>query len=209
MVAVFLRAMVISFALASSIGMQNVFVFNNAMTQTLPKAGLVSLYVWLADTALTFIAFLGVGGLISRYVWLKFIIMAVGGAVVVWMGFGILRSANQNAIGNDNRVMPLKEAFVGAWVVAFANPQALVDTSVTLGALHSTLTPARVPVFFFGIITATAIWFSAVTLLIGLLKNRLPKKFLLWVNIISGIIVMLYGANLLRRAAGMIWALVH
>ncbi|MFD1483791.1 LysE/ArgO family amino acid transporter [Lacticaseibacillus baoqingensis] len=204
MLAVYLRGMLISIALVSSIGMQNLFVFNSAMSNRLRRALLIAGFVWLADTALTVVAFLGMGALITRWQWLKLLILLIGGAIVMWMGVGIIRGASQSAIGNDHKLMPLKEAFTGAWVVAFANPQAIIDTSVSFGAMRSTLATGQVVPFLLGILTSTALWFFGVTIVIGTLKNRLPRRFLLWVNLISGTIVFVYGATLIWHAVKLI-----
>ncbi|GAX00851.1 LysE/ArgO family amino acid transporter [Secundilactobacillus silagei] len=205
MTSVVLRGMLISFALVSSIGMQNLFVVNSAMSNRLRRALLIGVFVWLADTTLTSVAFLGMGALVSRYLWLKIAIMLIGGLIVVWMGFGILRSASQIELGNNNSQMPLKEAFGGAWIVAFANPQAIIDTSVTMGALRGTLTANQVLPFLGGIVLATAIWFFTITMIVGILKNRLPKRVLIWVNIISGFVVMGYGILLLINGVCLIF----
>ncbi|WP_179396131.1 LysE/ArgO family amino acid transporter [Lacticaseibacillus absianus] len=205
MLSVYLRGLLISIALVSSIGMQNLFVFNSAMSNRLRRAFLIAGFVWLADTALTVIAFLGMGALITHYTWLRLVILLIGGGIVIWMGWGILRSANQTAIGSDDRVMSLREAFTGAWVVAFANPQAIIDTSVSFGAMRSTLTNGEVLPFLLGILSSTALWFFGVTLVIGTLKNRLPRRFLLWVNIGSGAIVMGYGLTLIWQAIRALW----
>lgn len=197
MFATYLQGMPISIALVCSIGMQNLFVFNSAMSNCLPRALLIVSFVWLADTTLTVVAFLGIGAIITHYAWLKIAILLLGGGIVSWMGFGILRSASQSGIGNDNRVIPLGEAFATAWAVAFANPQAIIDTSVSFGAMRSSLASGQVLPFLLGVLTSTVIWFFGVTLIIGTLKNRLPKRFLLWVNIISGFIVMVYGLFLI------------
>lgn len=200
MLATVLKGMLISFALVSSIGMQNIFVFNNAMTHRLHKALLITVFIWIADTALTSVAFLGMGALIGKYLILKQIIMAVGGLIVIWMGYGILRSANQMGLGNDDQEMTLTQAFKGAWIVTFANPQAIIDTGISLGAFRSTLSEWQALPFLGGIILATAIWFFGITLIVGSLKNRLPRKLLMWINIISGAIVMIYGVNLIITA---------
>jgi Lysine efflux permease len=204
MMAVVLRGMLISFALVSSIGMQNLFVFNSAMSNRMRRALLICLFVWIADTTLTTVAFLGMGALISHYLWLKIIIMLLGGLIVIWMGIGILRSASQIELGKDDSQLPLKDAFASAWIVAFANPQAIIDTGVTMGALRGTLTDSEVLPFLGGIILATAIWFFSITIIVGILKNRLPKRILMWINIISGVIVLGYGIALLINAARLI-----
>lgn len=205
MTTVVLRGMLISFALVSSIGMQNLFVFNSAMSNRMRRALLICLFVWVADTTLTTVTFLGIGALISRYLWLKITIMLLGGLIVIWMGIGILRSASQIELGKDDSQLPLKDAFAGAWIVAFANPQAIIDTGVTMGALRGTLANNEVLPFLGGIILATAIWFFAITIIVGSLKNRLPKRILMWINIISGVIVVGYGFALLINAARLIF----
>ncbi|KRK48479.1 lyse family l-lysine exporter [Secundilactobacillus kimchicus JCM 15530] len=208
MVATIIQGMIISFALVSSIGMQNLFVFNSAVSNRLSRALLIAVFVWIADTTLTLIAFLGMGALISRYFALKLAVMAIGGLVVIWMGWGIWRSANSVGLGNDQQQLTLKRAFFSAWAVAFANPQAIIDTGVSLGAFRSTLTAAQAGPFLFGVVSATAIWFFGVTLIISALKSRLPDKFMRWVNLISGAIVMLYGAGLVVTAGRMILELL-
>ncbi len=208
MLAVYLRGVLISIALVSSIGMQNLFVFNSAMANRLRRAMLIASFVWLADTTLTVVAFLGMGALIERFAWLKLLILLVGGGIVVWMGIGIIRSANATTLAGETKSLPLKEAWLAAWAVAFANPQAIIDTSVSFGAMRSTLANGEVLPFLLGVLTSTALWFFGVTLIIGVLKNRLPKRFMLWLNLISGAIVVIYGATLVWHALTLVMTLL-
>ncbi|WP_127848771.1 LysE/ArgO family amino acid transporter [Lacticaseibacillus hulanensis] len=197
MLATYLHGMIISIALVTSIGMQNLFVFNNALGNKLRHSLLYALFVWIADTTLTVVAFLGMGALISSSTLLRLIVMSVGGAIVIWIGIGIIRSAHTAVLGDVREETTMKAAFIGAWVVAFANPQALIDTSLMLGALRGTLASWQVLPFLLGVITSTALWFFGITLVLGLLKNRLPQHLLMWVNIASGVIVTGYGAMLI------------
>lgn len=197
MLAVYLRGMLISIALVTSIGMQNLFVFNNALGNKLRHSLVYALFVWIADTTLTVIAFLGMGALIAANDTARLIIMAIGGAIVVWIGVNIIRGAKAAVIGSEHDETTMKAAFVGAWVVAFANPQAIIDTSLMLGALRGTLANWQVAPFLLGVITSTALWFFGITIVLGLLKDRLPKKLLMWVNILSGAIVTGYGCVLI------------
>ena len=69
-----------------------------------------------------------------------------------------------------------------------------------LGALRGTLAKDAVWPFIIGAVIATFIWFNTITIVMNLLKERLPKKVLVWVNIVSGLIVLVYGAYLLVQA---------
>lgn len=201
----FFRGLLLSIALVSSIGMQNLFVFNNAINQRLPRAAIVAVMVWFADTALTLAAFFGMGALIGAHETVKLVIMLLGGILVLWIGFGILRSASSFRLASSSQTMPMGKSLVNAWVVTWANPQAIIDTSLMFGALRSTLAYGEVFPFITGVITATAIWFAGITLILGLLKERLPQKLMLWVNILSGIVVMVYGGYLLWQAGQLFW----
>ena len=198
MLAVYLRGMLISIALVSSIGMQNLFVFNNALDNPLRRSVLYALFIWIADTLLTVAAFLGMGALISANHLLRTAVMLIGGAVVIWMGIGTIRGSNASTIGGGH-ASSIRQAFVGAFIVTFANPQAIIDTGLMLGALRGSLANWQVLPFILGVISSTALWFFGITLLLGLLRNRLPRRLMLWVNIISGLIVSGYGVSLVYQ----------
>jgi L-lysine exporter family protein LysE/ArgO len=66
-----------------------------------------------------------------------------------------------------------------------------------LGALRGTLADREVMPFYGGVILATAIWFTGITLAFNILRDRLSKRFLVWINLISGFIVLLYGLRLI------------
>ncbi|MFC4653088.1 hypothetical protein ACFO26_09250 [Lactococcus nasutitermitis] len=44
-----------------------------------------------------------------------------------------------------------------------------------------------------------------IIMLIGILKSRLPQKFFMWINIVSGLVVLIYGIYLLVQALMMIF----
>lgn len=81
-------------------------------------------------------------------------------------------------------------------LLVWANPQALIDGSLMLGALHGTLSGIDAFYFISGVLLATILWFYGITLFVGLLKEKLPKFFLVWINVISGAIVLIYGIYL-------------
>lgn len=195
-----IKGMMIGFAFVAPIGMQNLYVFNNALTNSFRRSLVYVLFVWIADSLFSLAAFFGMGAIISSVTWLRLLVMLVGGLIVIWIGWGILRSADGVQLNAHQNKLPVKQAFMTAFIVSWANPQALIDGSLLLGALRGTLAKDAVWPFIIGVIMATFIWFNTITILMNLLKERLPKKVLVWVNIISGLIVLIYGAYLLVEA---------
>ena len=194
---IYLRGILIGFAFVAPIGMQNIYMFNNALSNKMSKALLYNFLVWFCDALFSFAAFYGIGALISANEIVKIIIMLVGGVLTSYIGFNIIRSAKQTAIGSDSKKQTLKQALMTALIVSWGNPQAMIDGTMMLGASRATLTFEQSILFITGVITASFIWDHGITIGFNLLRDKLPKKFLLAINLISGIIVAVYGLYLI------------
>lgn len=194
---IYLRGILVGFAFVAPIGMQNIYMFNNALSNKMSKALLYNFLVWFCDALFSFAAFYGIGALISANEIVKIIVMLVGGALTSYIGFNIIRSAKQTAIGSDSRKQTLKQALMTALIVSWGNPQAMIDGTMMLGASRATLTFEQSILFITGVVTASFIWDHGITIGFNLLRDKLPKKFLLAINLISGIIVAIYGLYLI------------
>ncbi len=199
-----LSGMLIGFAFIAPIGMQNLYVFNNAVNNTLQRAMLYVLFVWLADSSFSIVAYFGMGAIINSNDLLKLIVMILGGALVIYIGWTILRSANQVSLDASGNKLSMGKAFATAFIVTWANPQALVDGSLMLGATRAKLPDADVWPFIIGVLIATALWFTIVTVVVNRLKNRLSKRAFVIVNVVSGLIMLGYGLYFLYGAVQMI-----
>lgn len=194
---IYLRGILVGFAFVAPIGMQNIYMFNNALSNKMSKALLYNFLVWFCDALFSFAAFYGIGALISANEIVKIIVMLVGGALTSYIGFNIIRSAKQTAIGSDSKKQTLKQALMTAIIVSWGNPQAMIDGTMMLGASRATLTFEQSILFITGVVTASFIWDHGITIGFNLLRDKLPKKFLLAINLISGIIVAVYGLYLI------------
>ena len=194
---IYLRGILIGFAFVAPIGMQNIYMFNNALSNKMSKALLYNFLVWFCDALFSFAAFYGIGALISANEIVKIIVMLIGGALTSYIGFNIIRSAKQTAIGSDSKKQTLKQALMTALIVSWGIPQAMIDGTMMLGASRATLTFEQSILFITGVITASFIWDHGITIGFNLRRDKLPKKFLLAINLISGIIVAVYGLYLI------------
>ena len=194
---IYLRGILVGFAFVAPIGMQNIYMFNNALSNKMSKALLYNFLVWFCDALFSFAAFYGIGALISANEIVKIIVMIISGVLTSYIGFNIIRSAKQTAIGSDRKKQTLKQALMTALIVSWGNPQAMIDGTMMLGASRATLTFEQSILFITGVVTASFIWDHGITIGFNLLRDKLPKKFLLAINLISGIIVAVYGLYLI------------
>lgn len=193
----YLQGLLIGFAFVAPIGMQNIYVFNNGLSYKLSRALLYTLFVWLFDGLFCFAAFYGIGALISKSFLLKIIIMIIGGLLTIYIGYNIIRSANQRAMTGVNDPLSVKKAIMTAIVVSWANPQALIDGTMMLGASRGTLTLEESIFFIIGVVSSSFVWDMGMTTAFNILRNRMPSKVILWINLISGIVIVVYGLFLI------------
>lgn len=203
MVEYFLQGLTMGLAYVAPIGLQNLFVINSALTYTRQRALLTALIVIFFDVALSLACFFGIGTIMQRYDWLKPVILLFGSLIVIYIGVGLLRA---KAEALDEAVVPdsVAQTITTACVVTWFNPQAIIDGTMMLGAFRVTLPEAQSLTFIAGVVTASCLWFTGLTLLISVFRDRLDAVFLRRVNIVCGGVIVFYGVKLLLN----FWELV-
>lgn len=199
----YLQGLGIGLAYVAPIGMQNLFVINSALTQPRHRALLTALIVIFFDITLALACFFGVGALMDRFTWLKMIILLAGGAVVIWIGIGLLKDKPTMDHSVDVNV-PLTQVAAKACVVTWFNPQAIIDGTMMLGAFHATLSGPEGITFITGVASASCLWFTGVTLLISIFSNRFDAKILRIINVVCGAVIIFYGCKLLWSFVNMV-----
>lgn len=170
----FLKGILMGFAFVAPIGMQNIFVFNNAMSNTTRRAVFNSLFIWLFDALFSLVAFYGIGALIVQNDAVRLAIMGIGGLLILWIGYTILKSARSTVTFGALEPMPLEKVILTAFVAVWGNPQALIDGTLMLGALRGGMTSSEAIPFIVGVVSATATWFFGIAIIFSLFRK---KKF--------------------------------
>lgn len=221
----YLQGLTMGLAYIAPIGMQNLFVINSAMTHTRRRALVTALIVLVFDVALSLSCFFGMGALMQQHEALRLAVLAVGGAVVIHIGWGLLRAkpeatnerdqqARRSADGGTASAVGAKGSanvagsFRGlgktistACAVTWLNPQAIIDGTLLLGAFHATLPATQSTPFITGVETASALWFIGLTLVISAFSNRISPRAMGVFNKVCGGVIALYGVKLLADFA--------
>lgn len=218
----FAQGLTLGLAYVAPIGMQNLFVIDTALTKPRRRAMLTAFIVLCFDISLSLACFFGIGKLMQDYEWMRLVVLALGGAVVICIGAGLLFSHDTTANDHDSGQQPqavtkrpfqsqgtavpstrqtrggeLLHTILTAGVVTWCNPQAIIDGTLMLGAFSVTLTASQSTPFITGVGTASALWFTGLTLLISALSHRFNAKAITALNRICGLVVMAYGIKLL------------
>ncbi len=190
----FLQGLLIGLSSMAPIGMQNLFVINSALSQSKLRIFLTVSIIIFFDITLSMSAFFGMGSLITKFPILRLLILIIGGLLIIYMGYQTIRT-EPTVVHVDTNV-PIRKIIGSAFLVTWANPQALIDTTMMLGAFRASLPDAGIISFIAGTMVAAPIWFGGLAFTIATLSNKISISSLVWINRICGSVILLYGIKL-------------
>ncbi|WP_302397072.1 LysE/ArgO family amino acid transporter [Eggerthella sinensis] len=214
MFSVMLQGFTMGLAYVASIGMQNLFVINAAVSQPSTRALITALFVTLFDMSLTLACFFGVGAVMDAVPWLGPLMQLVGGGLVIAIGIVLIaprrkkdaEPAKKDTAGNAARARMqqpgLRSVFVAALLVTWCNPQAFIDGTMMLGAFRATFGGADGLAFVAGACMASLVWFPGMALIVSALGSRFNDRILRVINVVCGLVVIAYGLRLIAAFFG-------
>lgn len=192
---IFLQGLLMGLAYVAPIGLQNLFVINTALTQPKKRILFTVLVVIFFDITLALACFFGIGMIMEKAQLLKLLVLLFGSVIIIYIGLGLLKS--KSVLEKKDVNMPIVKMITSACVVTWFNPQAIIDGSLMLGAFRATLSSTEATEFILGVIIASCLWFSGISLFICLFSNKFNNTTLKIINIICGFIIIFYGCKLL------------
>ena len=196
---VFMQGLLLGFAYAAPIGIQNMFVVNAAMTMQRGSALICSLIVAFFDITLALACFFGIGAFIDIYPAVKTSIMVIGGTVLVYMGGKMLFASHAQCTAEFPTSKFLSVIWT-AFVLTWFNPQAIIDGTMMLGAMYASFAFHQRFSFITGMCIASVLWFTLLVTIISTFKIYISVKFLNSINAFCGVVILLFGARLIYSA---------
>lgn len=208
---IYFRGMAVGLAYLAPIGLQNLFVIHSALTSSRARAMAIAAIVIVFDIALSVASFLGAGAVLEALPGIRKAVLLIGGHVLMLMGFKLLKSGfrGTGTATEQNEVQAVAPSLwrsaVAAFTVTWINPQALIDAALLLGASRASLPAGSDWVFMGGVVSASCLWFTGLTLLVSFLGSRFGPRVLRGIDMVCGAALFLYGASLCFTAAGMMF----
>ncbi|MGG1552268.1 LysE/ArgO family amino acid transporter [Paenibacillus ferrarius] len=185
-----IQGILLSFGLILPLGVQNVFVFNQGVTQPrFIRALPVIITASLCDTALISLAVLGVSVIVLAIPTIKAILFLVGILFLAYMGFVTWKSKANRSTTQDAALSPKKQITFAA-SVSLLNPHAILDTIGVIGTSSISYSGLEKIAFTLACIWVSWIWFFSLAL-VGRQVGRLDKsgRFIMLLNKVSAIIM--------------------
>lgn len=196
----FIHGVILAFGLIIPLGIQNVFIFNQGVSQPQLKLALPSvLTAFLCDTALIISAVLGVSLIVLQFAWLKLILFIFGFLFLMYMGY-ITWKSTPESLKQKQKVLSFKQQIYFAASVSLLNPHAVLDTIGVIGTNSLTYYGYHKFLFCGGCILVSLVWFFALAIAGKIVKNFDSKEILLRVvNKVSALIIWGVGLYILRN----------
>lgn len=192
---IFLQGLLLGLAYVAPIGIQNLYVINSALKKNYFDSIKTALIVVFFDISLALACFFGIGLIVDKFEILKKILLLVGSVVVIFIGYKLIKSKPE--ILKENKVEnSWKKIVATCFLVTWMNPQAIIDGSLLLGGYKASLPINSANYFILGVSMASLLWFSSIATVTSIFKKVFNKKILRIINILCGVVIIIYGIKL-------------
>lgn len=184
-----IHGVLLAFGLILPLGVQNIFVFTQGVTQpSLLRALPAAVTAAICDTVLIVLAILGLSLIVLQFEWLRIILLVVGILFLLYMGKVIWSSKAMDISGKE--ALPLKKQIVFALSVSFLNPHALLDTIGVIGTSAVRYSGQQLLLFTIACVFISWIWFFGLAVLGATLKKvNIPSQLIILFNKCSAIFI--------------------
>ncbi len=185
----FTHGILLAIALILPFGPQNIFLFNiGAMYPRFVHALPALITAALADTALILLAVLGASVFLLEFPMVKDILVIVGIAFLIYIGWSIWKSPPPNLKSEKVEVWPAKKQIALAASFSLLNPHAFIDTVAVIGVTAFTYEGAQRVMFTLACIIVSWVWFFGLAY-VGRKVLRANLRFYHLFNRISALLI--------------------
>ncbi len=194
---IYLNGLVLGLSLIMALGPQNIFLIKQGARRN--HATLSAIVCFICDIILVCASVAGLHELLLAHPTLQITMLWLGSAFLLYYAHKALRNA---FTGKNTAYEETKKLHTRAQIILFAlgfsllNPHAIIDTLVIIGSGCSQF-PDHELIFIAGVITASFLWFSSLTLTTRYFANVISKGAI-WqlIEFFSGLIMAFIGIKL-------------
>ncbi|WP_410511930.1 LysE family transporter [Paenibacillus sp. BR2-3] len=189
-----IQGFLLGLAYVAPIGMQNMYVINSALSMNRAGAYRTAFVTAFFDISLALACFYGIGSLLEKFTILQNVFMIFGTVAIVLISISLIRSKPSNS-----EEVQVSKSFMKVvshcFAVTWLNPQAIIDGTVILGGMRSSLVNYS-GVFIAGVSTSSLFWFFSLTMLMIINKNKIGTKMLKVINVLCGLVILFFGVKM-------------
>jgi threonine/homoserine/homoserine lactone efflux protein len=190
-----LRGLVIGFTIAAAVGPISLLTIRRTLAHG-QVYGLVSgLGVATADASYAGIAAFGLTALTGMLVSGRLVLGLVAGVIIAVLGIRTMLS-RPGEVARDAARPGLAAAFVSIFALTMTNPMTILSFAAVFAGigLAAGSSFADAAVLTFAVWAGSALWWVVLTAIVSWARERVSPRVLLWINRISGAMLVAFGA---------------
>ena len=192
----FLRGALIGFSIAAPVGQIGILCIRRTLAEG-RVVGLVSgAGAATADLFYGFVAAFGItliSGFIQHPV-VQIIVKLFGGLFLCYLGYSIFRSTPAAEANSQVATRNLAGAYFSTFALTITNPATIVLYSSVFATLSVTQGDYWVAALIvLGVFSGSMLWWVILSLGVGYLRTRVTSQMLRWINMASGLVLVVIG----------------
>lgn len=201
----FSRGLVIGFTVAAAVGPISLLTMRRTLAHG-RRYGLVSgLGVAAADATYGAVAAFGLTAITAVLVGARTALGLLGGAFLIWLAIRTIRARPAATAADPDDRPGLAAAFLSIYGLTLTNPATILSFAGIFAGLGLTggggLDAA---VLTLGVFLGSSLWWVLLTTVVGLLRERITAGVLVWINLISGAVLLVFGGVAILAALGFV-----
>ena len=200
------QGVAIGFVMAVPVGPIGVLCIRRSLHDGWPAGLVCGLGAASADAVYGAVAGFGlasVTGLLDSY---QDLVRLAGGLILLVLGTRVLRADPEAAVGG-NGSLRLASAYLSCFLLALTNPATVFAFLAVFASIGPDLRLEgydAIAVLVAGVLLGSALWWLVLSVGAGLGRDRLSLHGLVWVNRVSGGLIVILGLAALAAFAGLI-----
>lgn len=190
-----IKGFIIGLSMAAPVGPIGVLTIHRTLIQGRISGFVTGLGAALADTVYGIIAAFGLTAISSFLLNQTLFIQLIGGLCLIFLGIKSFVMKPATSAANVN-TKGLINQFVTTFLLTLTNPTTILTFLAIFAGLGLGLTETThlsSITFVFGIFIGSALWWLVLSSTIGFFQSKITPKYLVWINRISGFIILSFG----------------
>ena len=198
------RGLLVGFTIAAAVGPISILTIRRTIAHG-RVYGLVSgLGVAAADASYGAVAAFGLTAVTSILVGERTALAVVGGVFLIWLAIRTIRARPASSPAVTDERPGLAAAFLSIYGLTMTNPMTILSFAGIFAALGlSGRGGLDAALLTLGVFLGSSLWWVGLTAVVGRLRERITPGVLLWINRVSGTILLVFALVAIVAALGL------
>jgi threonine/homoserine/homoserine lactone efflux protein len=199
------RGLVIGFTIAAAVGPISLLTIRRTIAHGRVYGLASGLGVASADASYGAVAAFGLTAVTSVLVGARTALALIGGVFLVWLALRTIRArpASSAAVADDRP--GLVAAFLSIYGLTMTNPMTILSfAGIFAGLGLAGRGGPEAALLTAGVFLGSSLWWVGLTAVVGRLRERITPRVLLWINRVSGTVLLVFGSLSILVALGIV-----